>query len=114
MIKGIGTDIVDIERVRKAMSESFLSKVLSEEEIEKASSMKEERKVQFVAGRFAAKEAIIKALSDEEVPVMNELNIVNDDKGKPQIEYKDYQILISISHEKTYAVAFAILEQLER
>ena len=57
MIKGIGTDIVDIERVRKAMSESFLSKVLSEEEIEKASSMKEERKVQFVAGRFAAKEA---------------------------------------------------------
>ena len=42
------------------------------------------------------------------------LNIVNDAKGKPQIEYKDYQILISISHEKTYAVAFAILEQLER
>ncbi len=114
MIKGIGTDIVDIERVRKAMSEAFLAKVLSKEELERTASMTEERKLQFTAGRFAAKEAIIKALSGYEVPVMNRLNIINDENGRPQIEYKDYQLLISISHEKTYAVAFALLQETER
>ena len=111
MILGIGTDIVDISRVRKAISNAFLAKVLSGEELEKAASMSEERKIQFTAGRFAAKEAIIKCLSDHEVPEMCNLNIINNEKGKPEIQYKDYRILISISHERKFAVATAILEE---
>jgi holo-[acyl-carrier protein] synthase len=113
MILGIGTDIIEIERVRKALSEAFMSKVLSAQEMERTAKMSEERKAQFVAGRFAAKEAIIKCLSGYERPVMSDLNIVNDEEGKPEITYKDYRILISISHEKAYATAVALLQENE-
>ena len=110
MIRGIGTDIVEIERVRKAISDPFMRKILSPEEFEKAKSFSEERMIQFTAGRFAAKEAIIKCLSDYEVPNMSDLNIVNDEKGKPEIFYKDYKIFVSISHERKCASAVALLE----
>ena len=108
-MRGIGTDIVENERVRKALSDSFLRKVLSPEEIEKCQDYRPEKKVQFVSGRFAAKEAIIKCLSDHEIPSMSELNITNNIMGKPEIVYKDYEIILSISHEKNYSVATAVL-----
>ncbi len=111
MILGIGTDIVEIERVRKALSESFMRKVLSPQEIERADMMSPERKIQFVAGRFAAKEAIIKCLSGYERPIMSDLNIVNDAQGKPEIFYKNYRILLTISHERNYATAAALLQE---
>ena len=110
MILSIGTDIVEIDRIRKALSDPFLRKVLSQEEIKMTETMSEERKVQFTAGRFAAKEAIIKCLSDYEYPEMKDLNIINDEKGKPMIRYKDYDLLVSISHEKKYATGMAILQ----
>lgn len=106
----IGTDIVELNRVRKALSDSFMRLTLSEDEIVKANTFSEERRVQFVSGRFAAKEAIIKALTDYEVPLMKDLNIVNNEKGKPEIEYKDYIIHLSISHERNYATAVAVLD----
>ncbi len=109
MIRGIGIDIVEIDRVRKALSDSFLRKVLSKEEFEKASLMSEKRKIEFTAGRFAAKEAIIKALSDYEVPLLEDLNITNNEKGKPEITYKNYRILLSIAHESSYAIGQALL-----
>lgn len=111
MITGLGTDIVEIARVEKAISDSFMKKVLSIEEYERALTMSKGRRIQFLAGRFAAKEAIIKCLSDHEVPEMCNLNIINSEKGKPEIRYKDYRILISISHERKFAVATAILEE---
>ena len=113
MITGIGTDIVEIDRVRKVISEAFLAKVLSKEEFDLCMDMPEEKKIRFTAGRFAAKESIIKALSDIEVPDFRDLNIRNDEKGKPEIDYKDHRILLSISHEKNYAVAVAILQEEE-
>ena len=111
MIGGIGTDIVEIERVRKAVSDPFMRKVLSSWEYEKALSFSEERRIQFLAGRFAAKEAVIKCLSGREVPNMSDLNIMNDEKGKPYLEYKDYRIFLSISHERHYACAVAVWEE---
>ena len=80
MITGLGTDIVEIARVEKAVSDSFMKKVLSIEEYERALTMSEGRRIQFLAGRFAAKEAIIKCLSDHEVPEMCNLNIINKNK----------------------------------
>ena len=112
-MKGIGTDIVENDRIRKALNDSFMRKVLSPAEIEKSKDYKEERLVQFVAGRFAAKEAIIKCLRDYEVPILSELNITNNDKGKPEISYRNYQILLSISHERNYSVATAVLEGID-
>ena len=111
-MENVGIDIVEIARVKKAIqNERFVKKVLSEDEIEKYNSFSANRQVEFIAGRFAAKEAIIKCLSDHEIPSMSILNIVNSETGKPMIKYKDYRILLSISHEKEYAVAIAMLEE---
>ena len=111
-MNGVGIDIVEIDRIRKAIGRrSFVEKVLSEDEIARFDGFPEHRQLEFIAGRFAAKEAIIKCLSDYEDPIMKDLNITNNEKGKPEIEYKDYRIRLSISHERNYAVAIAILEE---
>ena len=108
---GIGIDIIEIDRIKKQIdNKRFVELVLSREEIERFNSFSEIRKIEFLAGRFAAKEAIIKCLSDYENVYMSSLNITNNEKGKPEIEYKDYIILLSISHERHYAVAIASLE----
>ena len=109
-MRGIGTDIIEVERIREGLTNAFMRKILSDEEIAYCEAFRPERKVQFVAGRFAAKEAIIKCLADYEIPAMPDLNIVNNLMGKPEISYKDYNIILSISHEKNYAVAVALLE----
>ena len=62
---------------------------------------------------YKVKEAVIKCLSGYERPVMSDLDIINDEEGKPEIFYKDYRILVSISHEKTYATAVALLQESE-
>ena len=109
-MKSVGIDIVENDRIRKSLSDSFAKKILSEEEFEKYSGFNESRKVEFLSGRFAVKEAIIKCLSDYELPSMKDLNVINNEKGKPCIEYKDYDIEISLSHERNYSVAIAILK----
>ena len=106
----VGIDIVEIARVKKAMSERFVEKVLSKEEITLFNTFKEFRQAEFLAGRFACKEAIIKCLSDIEIPSMPEIVITNNSNGKPVAKYKDYNIKLSISHEKHYAVAIALLD----
>ncbi|MBR4462244.1 MAG: holo-ACP synthase [Erysipelotrichaceae bacterium] len=107
----VGIDIVENERVRKALTDAFLRKVLSEDERKLCEDYPLDKKVRFVAGRFAVKEAIIKALSSYEVPEFQDLNITNDPKGKPEISYKDYKLSVSISHEHNYSVAMAVLEE---
>ncbi|MBO4358573.1 MAG: holo-ACP synthase [Erysipelotrichaceae bacterium] len=110
-MKAIGIDIIENERIRKSLKESFLKKVLSQQELEYSKDFSENRMVEFVAGRFACKEAIIKCISEYEIPELNQLDIFNDEKGKPHIRYKDYRLLISISHEKNYSVATALLDE---
>ncbi len=111
-MRNVGIDIVENARVRRFIaSEAFVKKVLSPQEKERFDSFSDERKVQFLSGRFAAKEAIIKCLSYEEVPNMADLDIINDEKGRPVISYKDYDIVVSISHEKNYSTAIAVLRE---
>lgn len=107
---GIGIDIVENQRIEKSISDYFLNFVLSKEELEIYNNKPSKKKqIEFLAGRFAVKEAIIKAMADVELPYRNELVILNDDNGKPFVKYKDYKILISISHEKKYSVGIAHL-----
>ena len=113
MIKGIGTDIVENIRV----NQSLAKRVLSEQEYEIFNQFKlENRKQEFLCGRFAAKEAIIKACSQANIDIfMRDIIILNDDLNRPHVinpSFKDIQILISISHEKDYSIAFAIIESL--
>ncbi|MBI3602189.1 MAG: holo-ACP synthase [Candidatus Omnitrophica bacterium] len=114
MILGIGTDIIEIDRIKKAIErfgDDFLRHILTDEEITHA--RRYQSPYAHYAGRFAAKEAIFKALGDPKLS-WHDINIINDKEGKPvckhrQADFKNH-ILISISHSKDYAVASAIVE----
>ena len=106
MVKGIGIDIVSIRRIEKMFymyGEKFVERVLSSHEKEKLN--KRVKKGEFLAGRFAAKEAITKVL-EKPIAFMN-LEILDNVYDKPYLEgFPD--IVISISHEDDFAVAVAI------
>lgn len=106
----IGIDILELDRLACPKS-SFINHVLSPEEIKVYETYKDNRCIEFLGGRFAAKEAIIKCLSDIEIPNMKDITILDNEKGKPIVKYKDYKLKVSISHEKHYACAIAMLEQ---
>lgn len=116
-IKGIGSDIVEvsrIERMQKEYGNRFLQRVFTKGEIAYCTS-KEHPEVHF-AGRFAAKEAIAKAVYQSgynEVIPFSHIEILNDDEGRPMTSLLTNirgNCLVTITHEKSFAVAFAILE----
>lgn len=102
MIKGIGVDIVEIARI----DFDIARKVLSIEEYEMFSNMSEIRKKEFLAGRFAIKEAIFKAGIKEH---FTSLNVKYNLDGSIFLEGYN-NVKISISHEKTHAIGFVIVE----
>lgn len=111
MIKGIGIDICQVNRIHL----DLYKKILSNEEIEIFKNLKlDKRKIEFLAGRFAAKEALLKALTGIlEQLFMKDIVIVYDDKGKPYVKapnVKNMHIHVSIAHEKDYAVSQVIVE----
>lgn len=114
---GIGNDIIEINRIEKAIKKiNFITKVFTENEI-KLFEIKGKR-TEFFAGRFAAKEAVSKALGTgfREFS-LTDIEILNDSLGKPYVTFKNsidfynkkYFIDISISHCKEYATAVAII-----
>ena len=121
MIVGIGNDIIEIERVEKAIStEGFKAKVYTQREIENI--IKRGNRTETYAGIFSAKEAISKAIGTGVREFsLTDLEILNDDLGKPYVIVSDklnkiiqrkkenYQIEIAISHSKKYATAMAII-----
>ncbi len=123
MIEGIGTDIVEISRIEKLVKNDggrFLDKVFTKKEIEYCLSKK--NKYQHFAGKFAAKEAAVKALAECCQSGFNwkDVEILNKTNGAPEVKlygkFAEYisdgkRIRVSISHEKKYAVAFAVLEK---
>ena len=121
MIVGIGNDIIEIERIEKAiLKEGFKNKVYTQKELENIE--KRGNRIETYAGIFSAKEAISKAIGTgvREFSLID-LEILNDDLGKPYVvvsekldkilknKKEDYQIEISISHSKKYATAMAII-----
>jgi holo-[acyl-carrier protein] synthase len=119
-IYGIGTDIIEIERIKKAVEKSmkFVEKFYSDKEIELFKSRN--FRMSSIAGNFAAKEAVSKALG---TGIRNfslrDIEILRDDYNKPYVnlygnakqlaETLDIaEILVSISHSKEYACANTI------
>jgi holo-[acyl-carrier protein] synthase len=123
MIYGIGTDIVDIRRIKKAHlkhGERFESRILTEKERIKLYEHQEneERFYGFIANRFAAKEAISKAMGTGIGRGLSflDIEISNDILGKPIAAIKklpkSYHIHVSISGEKkTFCIASAVIEK---
>ena len=117
-----GTDIIEINRIRESienLGENFKHKIYTEKEIEYCEARKN-AKYQHYAGRFAAKEAVFKAVSTllENKFEINwqDAEILNDENGKPNITFKGTVIQtkiesidISISHCKEYAVATVVI-----
>ena len=118
-VQDIGVDIVDVDRIRvsyERYGDRFLFKILTEEEI--ASCRKKGDMIQSVAARFAAKEALSKALgcgiskkfSWHSVEILNALN------GKPYVRVVDNSSTlknasnkISLTHDKRYAASVAMI-----
>ncbi|MEK7501061.1 MAG: holo-ACP synthase [Patescibacteria group bacterium] len=125
---GIGVDIEEVGRFRKLPykdNQSFYKQIFTPNEIRYCLSKADF--YQHIAARFAAKEAVIKALGDSSVYRVKGIEIINDKKGKPQVKFSIFnfqfsknrsklqttncklQILVSMSHVKDYAVAMALV-----
>ncbi|MEE8404525.1 MAG: holo-ACP synthase [candidate division Zixibacteria bacterium] len=120
MTESIGIDLVETNRIRKILKKHgarFVNRILSQREL--VTYAQRGDKVNFLAGRFAAKEAVIKSLGRylTERPAYSSLEIVNDETGNPYLDFGGLtgeklghkKCLISISHEKHYAAAVAII-----
>ncbi|MBM7655688.1 holo-ACP synthase [Neobacillus cucumis] len=114
MIKGIGIDIIELKRVREIISRQrkLVDRILTENEKNMFEDLSDARKVEFLAGRFAAKEAFSKAFG---TGIGTELSFLDieieiDLSGKPFFTKPDVQAHLSISHSREYAVAQVVIE----
>lgn len=127
MILKTGIDVIEVERIKENIEKhgkAFLNRVFTEKEIQYCED-RNVQKFQSYAGRFAAKEAVFKAVSaflDNKFDIeWKDIEVVNDNNGRPFINLKDelisklgenlnYNLDISISHIKEIAVASVILQ----
>ena len=115
-----GTDIIEIDRIKDAIkSDAFIKKIFTEKEIEYCESKRDPARIQSYAARFAAKEAIFKAIS--KVLLLDygmewkSIEILKEETGRPYVNLKidnkkrqNLKIDVSLSHIKDYAVATAV------
>ncbi|MCS7231348.1 MAG: holo-ACP synthase [Elusimicrobiota bacterium] len=108
----IGIDIIETKRIKRLIkNKRFIERVFSIEEIKYCENKK--NRAQHYAARFAAKEAIWKALAGRYSIPLKDIVIKNIQNGKPEVFLKDkklknFKIEVSLSHTKEYAVAVAI------
>ncbi|MCF6323692.1 MAG: holo-ACP synthase [Gammaproteobacteria bacterium] len=124
MIVGIGTDIVCVSRMEKNLAkygQRFAERILTSNEF--TEFLQHRRPASFLAKRFAAKEAVAKAMGCgfRDGLQLTHIGVGHDDFGKPMLEYSDRAVdlcehlnisksHLSISDEDEYAVAFVTLE----
>jgi holo-[acyl-carrier protein] synthase len=129
MIFGIGTDIIEIERIRAAdtrFGARFAERILGPREMERYQSRRdrsEGRGIRYLATRFAAKEAVSKALGlgMRQPMTWRAVEIVNDPSGRPVafigsaelrqfVERRRLRLHVSVSDEQSVAMAYAVAE----
>lgn len=118
-----GTDIIEIERIKRSIENQktgkrFLERVYTKKEMQYCES-KKSQKYQHYAVRFAAKEATFKALSeqieDKYTITWKDIEIIKDTQGKPKlnlanIDLKDMESIdLSLSHDKQHAIATVVV-----
>jgi holo-[acyl-carrier protein] synthase len=124
MIIGIGTDIVEVERVAsKIRKKEFVEKVFSKSEIEYCESMQD--KAQHYAARFSAKEAFLKASGKglQFTHDLNEIEITQTAEGAPKLKLtgklashylqENWVIHVSLSHVAKMACATVVIESIK-
>ncbi len=114
----LGIDIIEIKRIKRLIkNKNFLYRIFDEEEIFYCE--KKSRKHEHYAARFAAKEAVWKALSGEYKIALKNIVVRNITNGKPVIvlkntnikKLKNLKIEVSLSHTKEYAVSVAMINE---
>ena len=122
MIVGVGCDIIEIERIARAIkSESFIRRVFTAEEAAYCQRRGQQAAASFAA-RFAAKEAVLKALGTGlREGSLQEIAVDNDGLGKPLVQLSGHfamlakqlgvkNIQISLSHSRELATAYVIMD----
>ena len=121
MVIGIGIDIIEIDRIKESVDdygEQFLHKIYTENEIKYCLSKND--KYQHLAARFAAKEAIYKAISSNWQSELSwqDMEIINAPNGMPEVKFRghlekflstDKELKISMSHSRDYVTCVAIV-----
>ena len=125
-IFGVGVDIIKNSRIKKLLkNKTFIKRVFSKNEIKNSVKIKD--KTSYFSKRFAAKEALMKAVGTGFRYNVNfkDISIVNNKLGKPQIiitnsikkvlinksNLKKFRIFLSLSDEKNYSIAFVIVQK---
>jgi holo-[acyl-carrier protein] synthase len=124
MIVGIGTDIVSIERIKhiyNKFGDDFVHKNFHKLEIIHLATLTHISKISYLAKRFAAKEAVAKALG---IGIggslaFKDIAVINNDLGAPQIlisstiypSIDEYNIHVSLSDDHPFAVAFVTVSK---
>ena len=117
MVSGIGIDVVNIERIER-LSESVRKKLFHHLELDEASQLNPAMQSQFLAGRFAAKEALGKALGTGLKHLsLKDIWVERGDAGEPVLHFSgkaeqlvgNRKVFISISHDAPVAVAMVVL-----
>ena len=116
-----GTDIIEIQRIKnniENLKERFLKRIYTEKEIQYC-ERKSIQKYQSYAARFAAKEAVLKAISEKlenkYAIEWKQIEITNDNQGRPSVKLHNQENLniisidLSLSHCKEYAIANCVI-----
>lgn len=129
MIVGIGLDLVDLGRIEKLLvgsaGDRFADRVLTEGERARYGTLAGRRAAEFLAGRFAAKEAVVKALGCGIGSAVGflDIEVLPDGAGRPECRLSpeawgrlgmndsDYALHVAITHERSMAAATAIVER---
>jgi holo-[acyl-carrier protein] synthase len=119
LIVGTGIDLVEMERIRPLVhNQKFIDRILTPEERKAFYKMTNlRRQTEYLAGRFAAKEAFSKALGSGIGSRLSwqDISVLNQSLGQPILVYpfdKPHKVHLSITHTKNYAAAFVIIEGL--
>ena len=124
MIYGIGTDLVDLDRIKKIKSLStFAKKILGNQELEKYKQLTDGHNQSYIGKQFAGKEAFVKALGTGfKKPIFpRDIQILRNSFGQPEVllsdEAKSYienlgitKTHVSLADESNHLIAFAVLE----
>ena len=117
MIYGIGLDIVELSRIKRLLEKNprFEKRILTSPEQKRLERLRGNRRIEYVAGRFAAKEAFVKAAGTG-ISVhygFQDISILNNDLGKPILTHPAPDIVahLSITHSKDDAAAQVVLEK---
>ncbi|HLG27393.1 MAG TPA: holo-ACP synthase [Paenisporosarcina sp.] len=115
MITGIGLDVTEIERITTAheRTSKFKERILTTRELKRFEKLNDTRQLEFLAGRFAAKEAFAKANGTGigKNCSFQDIEVLPNEDGKPLLYFKGQEVNghVSITHTKQFAAAQVIL-----